>query len=84
LASSASRAGGWVAELVDRRNVRAIEEVEGIGDQVELKAFTEGQPPCYPHIPLEKVGGREAVPAQVAVAALKGRNAGKALSLIHI
>lgn len=69
LARGAGRAGGWVTELVDGSNVSAIEEIESIGDDVKLEALAQGNPPRKAHIPLEKVGFGEAVPAQVAVAA---------------
>src|SRR5256885_10768158 len=41
LARAASRARGWIANRIDRGNVGAIEEVEGVSDEIELEAFAE-------------------------------------------
>src|SRR5713226_222342 len=45
LARGASRTGQGIAKLVDGGNVGAVEEVEGVGDDVELEALTEGDAP---------------------------------------
>src|SRR5467141_1741808 len=56
LARAAGRAGQGIANLVDRCNVGAIEEVESIGDDVDLEALAERNAPGEAHIPLEEVG----------------------------
>ncbi len=66
LARAASRSGERIAELVDRRDVHAIEEVEGVGDDVELQPFAERKAPRKAHIPLEEIGHDEAVAAEIA------------------
>src|ERR1700687_4254105 len=56
LARNASRARGWIANLIDRGNVGAIEEVEGVGDEIELEAFAERNAFGEAHVPLKEVG----------------------------
>ena len=63
MARGAGRASRWVAELIDRRDVGAVEKVESVGDDVELEALAEGNAPGEAHIPLEKVRLGETVPA---------------------
>lgn len=41
LTGGTSGARSWIAELVYRRHVSAVEKIEAIGDQVELKAFAK-------------------------------------------
>ena len=55
LARAAGRAGQGIAKLVDRSDVGAIEEVESIGDDVDLEALAERDAPGEAHVPLEKV-----------------------------
>ena len=73
LAGSARCAGGWVAKLIHGSDVGAVEQVEGVGDEIESESFAEGDALGETHIPLEKVGRSEAVAAKVAVATGSGR-----------
>ena len=41
MAGGADGAGGWVAELVYGENVQTIEEVEAVGDQVEMETLAD-------------------------------------------
>ena len=64
----ARAAGGTrqrIAKLVDGGNVSAVEQVERVGDDVDLEAFAEGDAPGETQIHLEKVRRREGVPAEV-------------------
>ena len=56
LARAASGAGQGIAKLVDGGNVGAIEEIEGVGDNVDLEALAEGDTPGNTHIHLEEIG----------------------------
>ncbi len=56
LARAASGAGQGIAKLVDGGNVGAIEEIEGVGDNVDLEALAEGDAPGNAHIHLEEIG----------------------------
>ena len=56
LARSAGRAGKGITKLVDRGYVGAVEEVEGVSDDVDLEALAEGNAPGQAQIHLEKVG----------------------------
>src|SRR5215467_7172689 len=69
LASKANRARTWVAELVDRGDIGAIEKVESISDDIEFEPFAERNAPRKPHIPLEEIGHDKAVAAEIADAA---------------
>src|SRR5260370_30620734 len=55
LARGAGRAGQGIAKLVDGGNVGAVEEIERVGDDVDLKAFTEGNAPGEAHVHLEEI-----------------------------
>src|SRR5260370_39973186 len=62
-----------MAKVVDRGNVGAVEEVERVGDEVDLEALAEGDAPGKAHIHLEKVRRCEGVPAEISDAA-RGRS----------
>src|SRR5258708_3879456 len=66
LARAAGRAGQRIAKLVDSSYVGAIEEIEGVGDNVNLEALAEGDAPGNAHIHLEKIRGCKTVPAQIS------------------
>src|SRR5258708_3879459 len=53
MARAAGRAGQRIAKLVDSSYVGAIEEIEGVGDNVNLEALAEGDAPGNAHIHLE-------------------------------
>ncbi len=55
------------AELVDRRDVGAIEKVEAIRDEIELQAFAEGNLLGHTEINLEEAGTNERVAPQASI-----------------
>ena len=72
LTGGTSRARSGIAELVNRCYVGAVEKVEPVGDQVELKAFAERNLFGQAQIDLEEARANEGVAAQIAVTAERG------------
>jgi len=69
LAGETARAGCWVAELVHGQHIEAVEQVEAVGDQVEMEALTDGNGFGDAQIDLEEAGRGEGIAAEIAVAA---------------
>src|SRR2546430_631781 len=55
LARAAGGTGQGVAKLIDCGNVGAVEQIEGVSDEVNLEALAEGDAPGETQIHLEKV-----------------------------
>ncbi len=58
----------WVAELVDGEDVKAIEKVEAVGDEVEVQTLGDGNRLGDAEIDLEESRSGEGVAAEIAVA----------------
>src|SRR6516164_370877 len=57
------------AKLIHSGNIRAVQQVEGVCNQLHAPAFAERNAFGYPQIDLEKAGSCETIPPQVSVAA---------------
>src|SRR5215471_17821252 len=68
LTRKAGGAAGWIAELVHRRDVGAVQEVEAVGDKVELEVFAEGNFFGDAQVKLEEAWAEELVASERAIA----------------
>src|SRR5271165_1485621 len=68
LPRAASRTCRRIAKLVHRRNIGAVEKVEGLGDQVELNSLAHRYELGHAHIPREEARHVERIPTQAAYA----------------
>src|SRR5256885_8852922 len=75
LAGKAGGASKRIAELVDRCNIRPVQQVEAVGDEVEFQPLAQRNFLGEAQVDLEEAWAREAIAAQVAIAAGGRRNA---------
>src|SRR5438105_9854140 len=73
LAGKAGGASKRIAELVDRCNIRPIQQVEAVGDEVEFQPLAQRNFLGEAQVDLEEAWAREAIAAQVAIAT-RGRS----------
>src|SRR5256885_17150479 len=69
LAGGAGGASKRIAELVDRCNIRPVQQVEAVGDEVEFQPLAQRNFLGEAQVDLEEAWAREAIAAQVAIAA---------------
>jgi len=69
LAGKAGGASKRITELVDGGNVGAVEKVEAVGDEVEFQPLAQRNFLGKAQVDLEEAWAREAIAAQVAIAA---------------
>src|SRR5256885_5341612 len=69
LAGKAGGASKRIAELVDRCNIRPVQQVEAVGDEVEFQPLAQRDFLGEAQVDLEEAWAREAIAAQVAIAA---------------
>src|SRR2546421_13060311 len=69
LAGKATGASKRIAELVDRCNIRPVQQVEAVGDEVEFQPLAQRNFLGEAQVDLEEAWAREAIAAQVAIAA---------------
>ena len=62
----ASCASGWIAELIHRGDIGAVEEVKSVCDDVDFEPLAEGDALGNAHVPLEEPWGDEGVAAEIA------------------
>src|SRR5256885_800085 len=75
LASGAGGASKRVAELVDCCNIRPIQQVKAVGDEVEFQPFAQRNFLGEAQVDLEEAWAPETIAAQVAIAAGRRSNA---------
>src|SRR6266436_3232459 len=75
LAGGAGGASKRIAELVDCCNIRSVQQVEAVGDEVEFQPFAQWNFLGKAQVDLEEARAREAIAAQVAIAAGRRSNA---------
>ena len=76
LAGGANGTCRGIAKLVHRCNVGAVEEVEGVGDEIEPEAFAEADALGDAEIELEKSRRCESVATESSEAAIWRRDTG--------
>src|SRR5882757_7559823 len=75
LASGAGGASKRITELVDCCNIRPVQQVEAVGDEVEFQPLAQRNFLGEAQVDLEEAWAREAIAAQVTVAASRRSNA---------
>src|SRR2546430_6517459 len=75
LVSGAGGASKRVAELVDCCNIRPIQQVKAVGDEVEFQPFAQRNFLGEAQVDLEEAWAPETIAAQVAIAAGRRSNA---------
>src|SRR5271157_667019 len=75
LARAADAARGRIAQLVHGKNVRMVEKVETVGDQVQAKALAKVDALGYAHVELVEIRHPESIAAEVANAPVGRRDA---------
>src|SRR5256885_10261065 len=75
LAGGAGGASKRIAELVDCCNIRPIQQVEAVGDEVEFQPLAQRNFLGEAQVDLEEAWAREAIAAQAAIAAGRRSNA---------
>src|SRR5208283_1291338 len=75
LARAADAARGRIAQLVHGKNVRVVEKVETVGDQVQPEALAKVDAFGNAHVELEETRHPEGIAAQVTNAAVRRRDA---------